>query len=62
MIIPDHLVRGLGNSTNPVILFRDHFGEVTHGFVLRSDEFVTSIDQLNDAKKLAGLPVDEFQI
>lgn len=56
MIIPDHLVRGLNGSTRPVVLFRNEHGNVIYGFVLRPDEFVTSMHQMNEALKLAGLP------
>lgn len=55
MIIPDHLIRGLNNSTRPVMLYRNDYGDVVYGFVLRPDEFVTSMQQLADAMKSAGL-------
>lgn len=56
MIIPDHLVRGLNNSTRPVVLYRNELGDVVYGFVLRPDEFVTSVQQMAEARKSAGLP------
>ena len=55
MIIPDHLVRGLNNSTRPVVLYRNEHGDVVYGFVLRPDEFVTSMQQMAEARKAAGL-------
>lgn len=55
MILPDHLIRGLNNSTRPVVLYRNEHGDVVYGFVLRSDEFVTSMQQMAEARKAAGL-------
>lgn len=55
MIIPDHLIRGLSSSTRPVVLYRNEYGDVVYGFVLRPDEFVTSVRQMNEARKTAGL-------
>lgn len=55
MIIPDHLVRGLNNSTRPVVLYRNEHGDVIYGFVLRPDEFVTSVQQMAEARRTAGL-------
>ncbi|MDF7681217.1 hypothetical protein PT300_11735 [Enterobacteriaceae bacterium ESL0689] len=57
MIIPDHLIRGLNNSTRPVVLYRNEYGDVVYGFVLRHDEFVTSVQQMAEARKAAGLSV-----
>ncbi|WP_241210083.1 hypothetical protein, partial [Pantoea stewartii] len=55
MIIPDHLIRGLNNSTRPVVLYRNEYGDVVYGFVLRPDEFVTSVQQMAEARKTAGI-------
>lgn len=55
MIIPDHLIRGLYNSTRPVVLYRNEYGDVVYGFVLRPGEFVTSLQQMADARKTAGI-------
>lgn len=55
MIIPDHVVRGLSSSTRPIVLYRNECGDVVYGFVLRPDEFVTSVKQMVEARKLAGL-------
>lgn len=57
MIIPDHLIRGLQSSTRPVLLYRNQFGEVIYGFVLRQDEFVTSLIQFSEMRRKAGLPI-----
>lgn len=54
MIIPDHLIRGLSSSTRPVVLYRNEYGDVIYGFVLKPDEFVTSVRQMEDARKTAG--------
>ncbi|UAN48612.1 hypothetical protein KGP17_15335 [Serratia sp. JSRIV001] len=56
MIIPDHLIRGLSNSTRPIVLYRNEYGDFVYGFVLRPDEFVTSLAQMTEARKMAGLP------
>lgn len=56
MTIPDHLIRGLNSSTRPIVLYRNEYGDVVYGFVLRSDEFVTSVQLMTDARKMAGLP------
>jgi hypothetical protein len=57
MIIPDHLIRGLNNSTRPVVLYRNEAGDFIYGFVMRPDEFVTSLKQMGEARKMAGLPI-----
>jgi hypothetical protein len=57
MIIPDHLIRGLNSSTRPVVLYRNEYGDVIYGFVLRADEFVTSLTQLTEVRKMAGLSI-----
>lgn len=63
MIIPDHLIRGLRNSTRPVVLYRNEYGNVIYGFVMRQDEFVTSVAQQAEVRKMAGLPtVDDIDI
>jgi hypothetical protein len=60
MIIPDHLIRGLSSSTRPIVIYRNEYGDVIYGFVMRSDEYVTSVAQQSEARKMAGLPtVDE---
>ncbi len=56
MIIPDHLIRGLNSSTRPVVLYRNEHGDVVYGFVLRADEFITSLRQMDEARRKAGLP------
>ncbi|AUX72761.1 hypothetical protein SM114_08145 [Erwinia pyrifoliae] len=56
MIIPDHLIRDLNKSTRPVVLYRNEQGEFVYGFVLRADEFITSLQQMDEARKKAGLP------
>ncbi|MBC3214257.1 hypothetical protein [Serratia fonticola] len=56
MIIPDHLIRGLNSSTRPVVLYRNESGDFIYGFVMRPGEFVTSLEQMGEARKIAGLP------
>ncbi|ELY4546030.1 hypothetical protein SMZ81_004362 [Cronobacter sakazakii] len=55
MFIPDNLINGLEGSTRPVVLYRNENGEVVYGFVLRPDEFVTSLRQMAEARKCAGM-------
>ena len=55
MIIPDHLIRGLNDSTRPVVLYRNEYGDVIYGFVFRPGEFVTSLAQQAEMRKTAGL-------
>ncbi|KAB1581140.1 hypothetical protein [Serratia marcescens] len=56
MIIPDHLIRGLNNSTRPVVLYRNESGDFIYGFVMRPDEFVTSLKQIGEMRRMVGLP------
>lgn len=59
MYIPDNLFNGLVTADGLVLI---HFraGAPVSGFLLRSDEFVTSLIALNDARKKAGLPAIEW--
>lgn len=57
MQIPDHLVKGLHESTRPVIIYRNDDGSFKSGFVLRRTEFVTSFAALNEVRVAAGLPI-----
>lgn len=55
--IPDNMVRGLHDNTRPLLIYRNDDGSFKCGFVLRPDEFVTSLIKLNEARKAAGLPI-----
>ncbi len=55
MYIPDDLIKGLVTADGPVLLYFCA-GVPTSGFLLREDEFVTSLRVLADARKKAGLP------
>lgn len=59
MYIPDSLIRGLKNSTRPIILYRNEEGDFIDGFVLRADEFVASLSMLNELRKAVELPIAE---
>lgn len=59
MQITDELVPGASTHTGPVLI-QLVAGEVQGGFVLRDDEFVTSISALNETRKLAGLTPVSF--
>lgn len=55
MQIPDDLIAGLQEHTGPVLIYMER-GTAKRGFVLRKDEFVTSLRALEEARKKAGLP------
>lgn len=57
MYIPDELIKGLHESTRPLVIYRHDDGVFKCGFVLRQDEFVTSLVMLNEVRKAAGLPI-----
>ncbi|MES0260268.1 hypothetical protein KDV51_07105 [Citrobacter portucalensis] len=59
MQITDELVPGASAHSGPVLI-QLVAGKVQGGFVLRDDEFVTSISALNEARKLAGLTPASF--
>ncbi|HHT2661493.1 TPA: hypothetical protein ACTYSP_001070 [Citrobacter freundii] len=59
MQITDELVPGAATHTGPVLI-QLVAGKVQGGFVLRDDEFVTSISALNETRKLAGLTPASF--
>ncbi|MDY8913936.1 hypothetical protein UZS93_14045 [Escherichia coli] len=43
-----------------LVLVRIEEGRIIGGFVLRPDQFVTSITELEDARKMAGLSVSSY--
>ena len=59
MHITDELVPGASAHTGPVLVYLTE-GRVQGGFILREDEFVTSITALNETRKLAGLDPASF--
>lgn len=59
MYIPDDLIKGLTTANGPVVLYL-RAGVPTSGFLLREDEFVTSLRVLDDGRKKAGLPPVEY--
>lgn len=52
MYIPDHLIMGFHQSTRAVVIYRNGDGSFRSGFVMRSDEFVASIELIENARKL----------
>ncbi|WP_208951700.1 hypothetical protein [Rahnella sp. ChDrAdgB13] len=60
MYIPDDLIKGLVTTDGPVLLYFCA-GVPTSGFLLREDEFVTSLRTFQDARKKAGLPPTEYR-
>lgn len=59
MLISDDLVPGAATHTGAVLVYVEQ-GCVHSGFLLRPDEFVTSITALNETRKLAGLDPTSF--
>lgn len=54
MYIPDHLILGIHDSTRPLVIRRNRDGSFKDGFVLRPDEFVTSLALIDEARKLVA--------
>lgn len=48
------IIRGMNESTRPIIIFRNDDGSFAHGYVLRDEEFVTSLAQLGEGVERAG--------
>ncbi|MER3188651.1 hypothetical protein ABUJ41_20255 [Salmonella enterica subsp. enterica serovar Chester] len=59
MKILNNLVPGSADHTGPVLVYLVD-GNIQGGFVLRPDEFVTSLTALDETRKLAGLPASSF--
>ena len=59
MRLSDNLVPGASAHTGPVLVYLTN-GQVNSGFILREDEFVTSITALNETRILAGLESMSF--
>ncbi len=59
MQITNELVPGASAHTGPVLI-QLVAGEVQGGFILRDDEFVTSISTLNETRIMAGLDPAPF--
>lgn len=61
MKIPTNLIPGFYDSTRPVIVHRNKDGSFRSGFVMRENEAVVNLSLLNEACRLAGRRVDDFQ-
>lgn len=59
MQITNDVVPGTTSYTGPVLVYLNN-GYIQGGFILRPDEFVTSLTALDEARKLAGLPAASF--
>ena len=59
MHISNDLIPGAAGHTGAVLVYVEK-GCVRGGFLLRPDEFVTSINALNETRKLAGLDAASF--
>ncbi|EOZ0070371.1 hypothetical protein ACQHF0_005031 [Salmonella enterica] len=51
----EKLIPGISEHKGAALFYLDH-GHLKYGFLLRDDEFVTSLRDLEEAKKKAGLP------
>ncbi|POP42351.1 hypothetical protein CHU32_03710 [Superficieibacter electus] len=54
MFLTDYLVPGSTGHTGAILVTVNR-GKITGGFVLRPDEFVTSLRAIDEARKMAGL-------
>lgn len=54
MYLHEGIIRGMNESTRPIIIFRNDDGSFAHGYVLRDEEFVTSLAQLGEGVERAG--------
>lgn len=61
MLIQDEMIKGLKESTRPIVLYRHPDGTIRNGFVMRADEFVTSLSALRDVCQAAGFQIVENQ-
>ena len=52
-------MRGMNESTRPIVIYRNRDGSFKRGFVMRADEFIASLALLKEARTAAGLPIDE---
>ncbi len=59
MHISDDVIPGAAGYTGPVLVYIE-CGRICGGFVLRTDEFVTSLTALNEARQHAGLTPCSF--
>lgn len=61
MHISDDVIPGAVGHTGPVLVYLE-CGRICGGFVLRPDEFVTSLPALDEARQHAGLSPCSFSI
>ncbi|MEY8709520.1 hypothetical protein [Mangrovibacter phragmitis] len=61
MFIQDEMIKGLTESTRPIIIYRYSDGTIQKGFVLRSDEFVASIATVREICQATGLQIVDKQ-
>lgn len=54
MYIPDHLILGIHDSTRSLVIRRNSDGSFKDGFVMRPDDFVTNMEQIDAVKKLTA--------
>lgn len=54
MYIPDHLILGIHDSDRSLVIRRNRDGSFKDGFVMRPDEFVTSLSLIDEARKLVA--------
>lgn len=59
MRISNDLVPGAADHSGPVLVLLEH-GSILSGFVLAENEFVTSFEGIEEARKIAGLDPASF--
>lgn len=59
MLISDDVIPGAAGYTGPVLIYLER-GRICGGFILRPDEFVTSLTALDEARQHAGLTPCSF--
>lgn len=59
MHISDDVIPGATGHTGPVLIYLES-GRISGGFLLRSDEFVTSLTALDETRQHAGLTPCSF--
>lgn len=52
MYIPDEMILGIHDSTRTLVIRRNSDGSFRDGFVMRPDDFVTNMEQIEAVRKL----------
>lgn len=55
MLIPEEKIPDFDQFERPFVIFRNADGEFLNGFVLATDEFITSFNSLRERCELMGI-------